>query len=92
MAWLIVEHEVKDAQAWRPGFDAHATTRNKYGLKNTRVYTQWGKPNTVCVILEGDADKIKGFLNDPTLKPEMEKDGVIGAPRINVMDALTATH
>jgi quinol monooxygenase YgiN len=80
---LIVEHRVKDFDAWKPVFDEHAAVRQEYGATGHIIYRSLDDPNNVIVLNEfASAERAKAFAADPSLREAMERGGVVGEPRI----------
>jgi quinol monooxygenase YgiN len=79
----IVQHEVKDYDAWKQAFDADATRRTEAGLVGYAVNRDQKKPNMVVVYLQGSTrESVDGFLANPELKKVMKDAGVKGKPKI----------
>ena len=85
-AILIISHEVSDFTAWKKGFDAAKSNRDKAGLKERYVLRDVDKPNFVTVVLESESvENAKKFASDPALKERMKKSTtIVGTPDIKV--------
>jgi quinol monooxygenase YgiN len=89
---IIVQHRVRDYEAWKPAFDEHEPTRVKHGCLGHTVYRSADDPNEVTVITSWRSrDGAEDFMRDPSLKEAMEKGGVISEPRITLLEAIE-TH
>jgi hypothetical protein len=81
MAIMITHHRVKDYNTWRPIYDGDAARRRSAGIKDWRVAHNPADPNDIYMIWEvADPSVVRGMLNDPGLKAQMEKAGVISTP------------
>lgn len=87
MALLIVQHKVRDYAAWRPAFDAHASSRTSAGITNARVYRGAEDPNDLALLFDiADVAKARAWAAGEDLKKAMEGAGVVGAPMIHFVD------
>jgi hypothetical protein len=78
---MIVRHKVKNYEAWLPFFEDHDTVRVKYGLHKYVIGRGWPDTNMILVAMKfDDAEKVKAFGKDPSLKTAMQKGGVISEP------------
>lgn len=83
---LHVTHEVKNFADWKKGFDADETNRSAMGVKITGVFTAHDNENLVTVTSEvPSVEAAQGFINNPMLKENMEKAGVVSAPQISIV-------
>jgi hypothetical protein len=82
--WVIINHKVKDFDAWVKVFDAEGTaTRASFGLVDVALARGIDDPNLVHIVFDiKDMAKAKARMNDPALKKLMTDAGVIGAPKI----------
>lgn len=72
---------VKDYTKWRSVFDTDSTARKANGMELIVVGRGLEKNNDLVVVLKlSDVQKAKSFFADPSLKPKMEKAGVISMP------------
>lgn len=80
---LMVQHTVRDFDAWKPVFDEHEGVRVQYGSLGSTVYHDADKPNDVTVLTRFESrDRAEEFARDPSLREAMERGGVISEPRI----------
>jgi hypothetical protein len=86
MAIIIMNHDVKDFNSWKPVYDADAPRRINAGFKELVVGTKSDNPNSVYMIWEGDPSAIDQMLEDPELKEKMEEAGVISPPEFTVIN------
>ena len=86
MASMIIHHRVRDYAAWRPGYDAHESSRVAAGITDGRVYRNAEDPNDI-VIVANVLDPAKGarMAASDDLKTAMQKAGVLGAPTIHLI-------
>ena len=82
--WVIVNHKVKDFDAWVKVFDGEgAATRATFGLVDVALARGIDDPNLVHIVFDiKDMAKAKAIMNDPALKKLMTDAGVVGAPTI----------
>lgn len=82
--WVIINHKVKDFDAWVKVFDAEGTaTRASFGLVDVALARGIDDPNLVHIVFDiKDMAKAKARMKDPALKKLMTDAGVIGAPKI----------
>ncbi len=78
---LIVQHTVRDYDAWKPAFDAHEPVRAKYGCQNHTIYRDADDRNNVTIFFTYDSrERAEEFMRDPSLREAMEKGGVTSEP------------
>ena len=87
MVYLNVRATVADYEKWRPFFDEDEARRRAAGATGVnQVYRDVDDPNTVTVVLEWDnAENAHKFMDDPALREEMQKSGVIGMPAVRTI-------
>ena len=82
-AAAVVTHRVKDYDAWKKGFDEHATARKEAGVIGHQVSRGVKDPSLVVVYLAADDKaKLEAMFADKALAEAMKKNGVIGKPTI----------
>jgi hypothetical protein len=87
MVNVILSHEVKDFSVWKNSFNEGESLRVKSGVKTTGVYASVDNPNHITITTEfPNVDAVHGFINNPELKANMEKAGVIGKPDIKILN------
>jgi len=82
MAVFVVNHKVNDFEVWKQAFDAHASIREEFGVKDHFVLQSLEDANLVTVVAEGELEKIQEFMNSEELKNVMTDAGVIGPPEV----------
>jgi heme-degrading monooxygenase HmoA len=86
MASMIIHHRVRDYAAWRPGYDAHESSRSAAGITDGRVYRNAEDPNDVVIVANvSDLAKARAWTASDDLKLAMQKAGVLGAPTIHLI-------
>ena len=50
MASMIIHHKVRDYAAWRPGYDAHESSRVGAEITHGRVYRNAEDPNDIVIV------------------------------------------
>jgi quinol monooxygenase YgiN len=79
---LIVQHTVRDYEAWKLVFDEHESVRAKYGCHGHTIYRDADKPNDVSILMDYESrERADEFMRDPSLAEAMQRGGVISEPR-----------
>ncbi len=79
---LMLQHTVRDYDAWKPVFDEHESVRAKYGCLGHTIYREADKPNDLTVYMTYESrERAEGLMRDPSLAEAMERGGVISEPR-----------
>jgi quinol monooxygenase YgiN len=91
---LIVQHTVRDYDAWKPVFDEHESVRAKYGCLGHTIYRDADKPEDLMVFIQCESrERAEGILRDPSLAASMERGGVLGEPRVTwLAEAETSSY
>jgi len=91
---IIVQHTVRDYDAWKPVFDEHQAVRTRHGATGHQLYRGADDPNEVTVLnYFPSREQAEAFAADPSLKEAMERGGVISEPRVSwVEEAETADY
>ena len=80
---IIVQHTVRDYDAWKTVFDEHKDTRVQHGATGHALYRGLEDPNEITVINRFPSkEQAEAFASDPSLKEAMERGGVTSEPRI----------
>jgi hypothetical protein len=86
-ATLIVRHKVADYATWRKVFDNAEPLRVQHGGTGHHVMHFPNDSNDVVAVHHFPTlAQAEAFVQDPTLKADMEHGGVIGAPRIEILE------
>jgi len=89
---LIVQHTVRDYDAWKPVFDEHQSVRAKYGCRGHTIYRDADKPNDVTIVMDNESrERADEFMRDPSLAEAMERGGVISEPRATWVEKAEST-
>jgi heme-degrading monooxygenase HmoA len=90
MVYIYLRHAVEDYDAWKPGFDAHASTRREYGSReNYFLFHAADDSNDVAMLGEWDtAENFQRFMEESDVKEKMGELGVVGEPEVTVFEAL----
>ena len=89
MYLLAINHSVKDYDTWKAGYDAMPPT--VAGAKFARVNRSVDDPNLITVVSGFESlDTLNAFVADPRLKDAMVEAGVIGSPRIEIVEEVEA--
>jgi quinol monooxygenase YgiN len=79
----MVQHKVRDFDAWKSVFDEHGDVRRQHGAVGHEVYRGIDDSNEITVVNHfPSVEQAKAFGADPSLKEAMEHGGVISEPRI----------
>jgi heme-degrading monooxygenase HmoA len=90
---LIVQHKVRDFDAWKSVFEEHGDIRRKYGATGHELYQTIDDPNDVVILNTfASLDQARAFAADPSLKQAMEQGGVIGEPHITWAEEVEKVH
>jgi hypothetical protein len=80
---VIVRHQVRDFNAWKPFFLGDAKRQRDSGFTSWRVMQNKNDMNEVVVIFEcEDLDKARPMFSDPSLAELMKKAGVVDQPTV----------
>ena len=80
---IIVQHTVRDYDAWKAVFDEHQAVRTRHGATAHELYRGLEDPNEVTVVNQFPSlEQAQAFAADPSLREAMERGGVISEPRI----------
>jgi hypothetical protein len=85
MALLVVQHPVRDYQAWRAVYDSAGDMQRAAGVTAESVHQLAGDPNTVLVLhYFATVAEAESMISNPELKVAMERAGVVGPPRFEI--------
>jgi len=88
---LVLQHRVRDYDAWKPVFDEHEPTRREHGAERHWVYRTSEDPNEVVVAVEFPSEEqARAFLEDPGLREAMQQAGVEGEPHVHFREPVEA--
>ncbi len=87
MVYINVRHTAADYEKWRLVFDEGEAYRRAAGATGVnQVYRDVDDPNTVTVVLEWDnVENARKLMDDPVLREDMQKSGVIGMPAVRAI-------
>jgi quinol monooxygenase YgiN len=78
---LLLQHTVRDYDAWKPVFDEHQDVRAKYGALGHTIYRDADKPNEVTILMQFESrERAEGLMRDPSLAEAMQRGGVVSEP------------
>jgi heme-degrading monooxygenase HmoA len=81
---LIVQHTVRDYDAWKPVFDEHQAVRTRHGATGHELYRSVDDPNDITVVNHFPSkEQAEAFAADPSLKEAMERGGVTSELRVS---------
>ena len=84
---LMLQHTVRDYDAWKAVFDEHEGARVKFGCLGHTTYRAADKPGDVAVLLRWESrERAEEFLHDPSLAEAMRRGGVISEPQATWVD------
>lgn len=89
MAASIIGLEVEDYDRWRSMFDSMAELRRERGIRAGRVYQDVSNPNSLTIMIEGDLADLRAYGESQDLKEAMANAGVIGPPRMALVNDVT---
>jgi quinol monooxygenase YgiN len=80
---VIVQHKVRDYDAWKSVFDEHQAVRTRHGATGHELYRGLEDPNELTIVNQFPSkEQAEAFAADPSLKEAMERGGVVSEPRI----------
>ena len=83
MPVMVIQHKIRDYDAWRPVYDAHQASRTGAGVTNGRVYRKAEDPNDILVVHDvADVAKARTWTEGEDLRAAMERSGVVSKPVI----------
>ena len=83
MMHILIRHKVADFAKWKQVYDAHASARQKAGLKEEHLLQGADDPNEVILLFSAeDLDKAKAFTASDDLRQAMQKAGVSDRPDV----------
>ena len=69
MSMLVIQHPVKDFQAWKKAFDSDPAGRAQNGVTRHAIYRPHDDPNYVVVNLEfSSREQAQAFLDHPAMR------------------------
>jgi hypothetical protein len=78
---MLIRHKVADFAKWKPVYDAHASAREKAGLKEVHLLRNMDDPNEVILLFSvEEIDKAKAFAASDDLNQAMQRAGVSDKP------------
>ena len=78
---VIVQHKVRDFDAWKGVFDEHGQVRRKYGATGHEIYRGVDDPNEITIVNHFPSKpQAEAFAADPSLKEAMATGGVVSEP------------
>lgn len=82
----IVRHPVEDYASWRAVYETVEPLRQQYGCTAKSVWQDPANPNDVTVLhFWPSLEQAQGFAESPELGEAMQRAGVAGPPRIEVV-------
>ena len=89
MTQVLVNHKVKDYDAWKQVFDNFIDTRRSGGEKAFRILRPSDNPNDLTLLFEWDTtENAKKFMQSSELKSTMERAGVASEPKIQFLNEI----
>ena len=88
MAWVLIEHRVRDFEAFKQIYLDDAARRERLGCKGGHVYRVADDVDNVIVLLEWDTlEAARAFAGSLELEEAMEWSAShIATPRVTVLD------
>lgn len=78
MATVIINHQVKEYNTWKAGFDGDAQAQQGMGAKLLAVGHKAGDPSNVWIVFDvADVNAIAGALGNPEFQKRLEGFGVM---------------
>jgi hypothetical protein len=87
MRYLLLRHQVKDYDRWRPIYDSHAFAREAAGLEELHIFRDAGDPSIVTLLYRAnDLDAVRMFAESPELLEKMKQAGVMDKPEMCILN------
>ena len=88
---VIVQHKVRDYDAWKLVFYEHQAIRMRHGATGHELYRSLGDPNEITTVSQFPSrEQAEAFFSDPSLKEAMDLAGVISEPHFTWADETEA--
>jgi quinol monooxygenase YgiN len=80
---LVIQHKVRDFDAWKPVFDEQEPVRRTHGCSGQFVLRDSDEPSDLTVLLQFPSRQAaEAFLAEPSMEQALQKGGVESAPRL----------
>jgi hypothetical protein len=80
---IYLRHPVEEYARWRQSFDAHESTRRRYGIQVLKVQRNIDHPLEIVIVLEAeDLALAREFAGSNELRMAMIRAGVVGRPEV----------
>src|SRR3954466_4751109 len=80
MAVMVIQHKVRDYDAWRRAYDAHQGSPTGAGVTNGRIYRKAEDPSDILGLFDvADVAKARAWTEGADLRAAMEKGGVVSS-------------
>lgn len=87
MAYMLVQHKVKDFGEWKKVFDSVLDLRTSNGELSYDIYRDESDPNNIFAMFKWDSiENAQKYAGSPELKEAMENAGVAGPPNISFLN------
>ncbi len=84
---MLIRHKVSDFAKWKPVYDAHASARQKAGLRELHLLRNTEDSNEVILLFSvQDLNKAKAFAASDDLRQAMQKAGVSDKPDVYFLE------
>jgi hypothetical protein len=89
MPFVVIQHRLKDYEAWKPAFDSHEAVRRKHGRNVHRLYRTLVDPNSVVIVSEfATVEGVNAYMAAPSLPEAMDRGGVVMPPTVWLCDEI----
>jgi hypothetical protein len=90
MIKIIVEHKVRDFEAWKPVYESSLDLVASHGGSNMEVGLLHGTNNNVYVTGDFTSEKdFKTFFGTEEMKNKMKESGVISEPKVTILNEVS---
>ena len=80
---LIMQHSVRDFDAWQRFFEANEQLRVKYGGLGHTLYREIDEPNNITLAIRFESrERAEEFARSAELAEAMKTAGVVTQPRV----------
>lgn len=87
MVYVLIRHEVRDFDDWKPIFDEHDDTRIEHGQLGYQLLRGAEDDSEIVLLTEFDSvENAQAFMESDDLRERMETGGVVSEPEIVFLD------
>jgi quinol monooxygenase YgiN len=89
MAFVRVQHKVRDYDTWKTAFDGFHATRKSAGEKSYHIWHTEDDPNDLSLLFEWEnAESAHSFMTSSALKNAMHEACLLEHPQIDFLQQI----